>query len=109
MISVTVFKNRNNEYTGFTCKGHAGFDDYGKDIVCAGVSMLVINTINSIEQFTDCVFSVDSDETTGFIKFEVSESISEQVGLLLDSMVLGISNVQKEYGKAYVSLKIKEV
>ena len=109
MISVTVYKNRNNEYTGFTCKGHAGYDDYGKDIVCACVSMLVINTINSIEQFTDCVFNVDSDEDSGYIKLELKESITEQVGLLLDSMVLGISNTEQQYGKTYVKLKIKEV
>ena len=28
-----------------------GYADVGQDIVCAGVSALVINTINSIEQF----------------------------------------------------------
>ena len=28
--------------------GHAMFDDYGKDIVCAAVSSIVITTVNGI-------------------------------------------------------------
>ena len=31
-----------------TIKGHAGYDDKGKDIVCASVSSIVITTINAI-------------------------------------------------------------
>ena len=29
-------------------KGHADYDDYGKDIVCASVSSIVITTVNAI-------------------------------------------------------------
>ena len=32
-------------------KGHANYDDYGKDIVCASVSSIVITTINAIIEF----------------------------------------------------------
>ena len=31
--------------------GHAMFDDYGKDIVCASVSSIAITTINAIVEF----------------------------------------------------------
>ena len=34
-------------------KGHAGYDEYGKDIVCAAVSVLTVNMANSVEKFTD--------------------------------------------------------
>ena len=33
--------------------GHAGYDDYGKDIVCASVSSIVITTINAIIDIDD--------------------------------------------------------
>ena len=36
--------------------------DSGQDIVCAAVSVLVINTMNSIERFTDDETSCVSDE-----------------------------------------------
>ncbi len=109
MISVVINKNRNNEYVSFSCKGHAGFDDYGKDVVCAAVSMLVINTINSIETLTDCKFDANQDENTGFIKVDFTQAVSKEAALLLDSMILGIEQVSKNYGTSYVKLKYKEV
>ena len=40
MISVKVLKNK------IEIKGHALYDDYGKDIVCSAVSSIVTTTIN---------------------------------------------------------------
>ena len=48
MIEITRIKNEQGENVGFRCYGHAGFARHGKDIVCAAVSALVLNTINSI-------------------------------------------------------------
>ena len=48
MIEVTVYQNTDGKKIGFSSVGHAGYDEYGHDIVCAGVSALVINCINSI-------------------------------------------------------------
>ncbi len=48
MTKITIFRNHDGEYLGFDCLGHAGYADEGEDIVCAGISALVINTINSI-------------------------------------------------------------
>ena len=52
MIQVTIYKNADNLITGYKLSGHADYSEYGSDIVCAAVSALVINTINSIENFT---------------------------------------------------------
>ena len=58
MIQVTVFTKKcagtvsDYEYSGVRLSGHAGFDDSGRDIICAAVSTLVFNTVNSIEVFT---------------------------------------------------------
>ena len=32
MISVTVYKDRNNHYTGFRCDGHAEYAEPGEDM-----------------------------------------------------------------------------
>ena len=48
MITITV-KKRNGNYLEFVSKGHAGYAEEGQDIVCAAVSVLVINTVNSLE------------------------------------------------------------
>ena len=47
--------------------GHAGFDQSGRDIVCAAISILVINTINSIEELAAEKIIVDADEKAGTI------------------------------------------
>ncbi len=47
MINAVFFK-RNDVINGFEVSGHAGFDDYGRDIVCAGVTSAVMMTFNAI-------------------------------------------------------------
>ncbi len=47
MIKVKVEK-KNAKYTKVTILGHAMYDDYGKDIVCAAASSIVTTTINGI-------------------------------------------------------------
>ena len=47
MIKVRV-KNNNGLVESIKCSGHAGYADYGKDIVCASFSTMIITTINAI-------------------------------------------------------------
>lgn len=47
MIKVKTEKN-NAKYIKVTILGHAMYDDYGKDIVCAAASSIVTTTINGI-------------------------------------------------------------
>ena len=49
MTHVSIIKTRNGEYRGFNCIGHSGYAERGEDIVCAAISVLVINTINSLK------------------------------------------------------------
>ncbi len=108
MISVVITKH-NEKYISVTLDGHAGYADAGQDIVCAAVSVLVINTFNSIERFTDDDFSCDSAEDGGFLSMSFSETMSDKSKLLLDSMLLGLDEIQKQYGDEYLSLLYKEV
>ncbi len=109
MINVTVFRNQQADYIGFKFAGHAGYADPGYDIVCAGVSAIVINTINSIEEFTDVKFSVGLDEKSGLIDFKLEEPVTEQTQLLIKSLILGIEGIKKDYNGDYITLKFKEV
>ncbi len=49
MIKAKFFQ-KNGKLTGFEVSGHAGFDLYGKDIVCASVSSAVQLTANGITE-----------------------------------------------------------
>ena len=50
MIKINIEKN-NNKVSKITIKGHAEYDEIGKDIVCAGVSSIFITTVNAILKF----------------------------------------------------------
>ena len=110
MIEVTIYKTKRHEYTGFDISGHAGYDDPGKDIVCAAVSVFVINTLNSIERFTDDETSCVSDESSGSIEFRFKSHPSHDAALLLDSMILGLESIEdNEDYESCIDIIFKEV
>ena len=105
MIHVTVYKH-SHQYKGFRCEGHAGFGQEGFDIVCAAVSVLTVNTVNSIEAFTEDSFS--GQEGDGLISCMFRGSVSKETELLMDSMVLGLTSMKKNYDN-YMQLRFEEV
>ena len=108
MIIITIFQNH-DQITGFRCLGHSGYADAGSDIICAGVSALVINTINAIDTFTDSVYRIDTEEESGLIDFELEKEAGHDALLLVRSMVLGLQGIQNDYGNEFIILNFKEV
>ena len=106
MITITLYKHQ-NQYQGFISHGHAGYAEEGYDIICAAVSVLTVNTINSIEQFTDDAIAVRSDD--GYVELILEGEVSKEPTLLLDSMVLGLHDIRETYGKKYLRIVSKEV
>ena len=106
MITVTVFKD-SGIYRGFRSQGHAGYAEEGYDIICSAVSVLTVNTVNSIEAFTEDGFSVEADD--GFLDFQLEDVPTERTTLLMDSMVLGLQDIQNNYGNEYIKLIFEEV
>lgn len=108
MIKITI-KKKDSIIYGFTSSGHADFAKSGKDIICAGVSAIVINAINSVEKFTNDQFKLDEQQEMGKIIFDFIQSPSENSQLLMESMVLGLQGIQQNYGKKYIILNFREV
>lgn len=105
MITITV-KKRNGNYLEFVSKGHAGYAEEGQDIVCAAVSVLVINTVNSLETFTDDQFEVQEDD--GYVSFHLQLRLLRGT-LLMDSLILGLTEIEHSYNNRYLTVKVKEV
>ena len=106
MITVTVSK-KNNSYISFTSKGHAGYAEEGQDIICAAVSALVINTVNSLEQLTGD--HIQAEESDGFVSFSFMDPVTKEGTLLMDSLVLGLTEIENSYSKRYLKVKVREV
>ena len=109
MIKVSIFRNRDGKYNGFEVCGHAGYAEHGQDIICAAVSILTINTINSLEEFTDCKFDLKENEKKGLISFKMKSEPNSNTELLLKSLVLGLTGISKEYNGEYIQIIFKEV
>ncbi|MBE5921538.1 MAG: ribosomal-processing cysteine protease Prp [Lachnospiraceae bacterium] len=107
MIQVTFYKNQTGEWKGFSIKGHAGYAEYGKDIVCAAVSALALNTLNSIEALTEDTFKAEVAEGSMKMKFTSVPGSSSKV--LMDSLQLGLQNILEDNNKTYIQLNFKEV
>ena len=108
MTKVRFYQNRRGEILGFQTIGHAGYTQSGEDIVCAGISALVLNTINSIELFTNDKQIIETDEARGIIRMKLSGSPSKEAQILLKSLRLGLQNIEDEHGR-YIQVSIKEV
>ncbi|MDE7067931.1 MAG: ribosomal-processing cysteine protease Prp [Schaedlerella arabinosiphila] len=110
MIRITIYVNEHHVYTGFDVKGHAEFSDPGKDVVCAAVSMLVINTMNAMEAFTEDETSHVSDEEEGTIEFRFRRRPSHDADLLINTMILGLESLEEnsEY-EPYIDIIFEEV
>ena len=109
MIKTTIYQNHAGQYTGVTCIGHAGFAAYGDDIVCSAVSVLVINTLNAVEAFTADAFTARTDPDSGLIEVWFEHPAGHDGKLLLDTMILGLQNIQEQYGTDYSRLTFEEV
>ncbi|MGN0295168.1 MAG: ribosomal-processing cysteine protease Prp [Lachnospiraceae bacterium] len=105
MITAVIYKNSEDRIFGFRISGHAGFDRYGRDIICAAVSALSINTINSIEKFTDDRFT--AEQSDGNLKFKLVTDKAPETQLLLKSFILGLESIRDTYGDRYIRIIIR--
>ena len=88
MIAVSV------RLDGITIDGHAGYAEAGKDIVCAGVTALTENLIDSIESLTKDTIQYDITLGRADIYFK---NLSEAGKLLVDSFFLGICLIVDDF------------
>ena len=110
MTKITFYQNHAGQYTGFELKGHAGYVEAGANIVCAAISALAINMINSLERLTDDDFTVNSDEDHACIRLFIPGNHSKEADLLLRSLALGLTDMKSdETNKEYMDLIFKEV
>lgn len=112
MFQIILYSNAEGKIIKFSCEGHAGYHKEGinGDIVCSAISVLVLNTINSIERFTQDACSYRADDADGRIEFAFQETPSDESTLLLNSMILGLQSIadQREY-EEFIDLTFEEV
>ena len=102
MTTIKIYK-KNKNIVGVECSDHTGFADYGKDIVCAGVSCIVQTAVLGVQKLTDVNHRLTVDEKKGYLKFEIndiedSKSFND-TQIILKTMCCGLEDLQKQYPK----------
>ena len=108
MIKVN-FKRQANKLVSFTVSGHAGFDEYNRDIVCSAVSALTITVINGLTEILKVKAEIVVEE--GFTELSLSRLSDTEIDkcqILMETLLLGLKSMEIQYGK-YIMLKMEEV
>lgn len=89
-----------------TISGHAGYDDYGKDIVCSAVSSVSINIINAARALLDV--PLETEQSDGKIVCRIphleDRDQAERVQLLMETLVFSLKAIAEEY-PSFVSVQ----
>ncbi|SFU89514.1 ribosomal-processing cysteine protease Prp [Alicyclobacillus macrosporangiidus] len=107
MIQLDVYEQA-GRIRRFTVRGHAGAGPAGRDIVCAAVSALVLNAINSCEVLLGCPLAVDDDGETLVCEVPAGTRDPEGVQLLLESMVFGVKQTADAHPR-HVAVRTRSV
>lgn len=101
MIRVQITR-KDDHVKKINIKGHAGYDDYGKDIVCSSVSSITITTINAILIFNENYISYNEKKDN----FEI---IINENNNIVDNLIINMINLLKELSNDYPkNIKIEE-
>lgn len=74
--------------------GHANFDDYGKDIVCAAVSSIIMTSIEGIATFDKMAVDIQEETDKLIIIINKHDDITDK---LIDNMSKCIQEVANKY------------
>ena len=106
-IILNLWLDKDQWIRKFELYGHAGYAEYGLDIVCAAVSALSISAVNGLEYYLPYKPEVEVDDPQGFLSCtlpDLEPGTLEQAQWILGTMVLGIEGIQKSYGEQYVKI-----
>ena len=92
-------------YTAFSIEGHAGYADFGKDIVCAGVTSAVMTVLNGITEVAKINASVDVLENEIVLNLAERSKTGE---VLLSSLRLQLEVLSEDYPDT-INITVTEV
>lgn len=106
MIDVVV-KKQQERILSITVKGHAQSDEYGRDLVCAGVSTACTGVANQLVKigFLENFGSLELKE--GYFKICVTQ-LNEEAQVILETLETILETVEDNYNQ-YIKISKMEV
>ncbi|MDO4779204.1 MAG: ribosomal-processing cysteine protease Prp [Tissierellia bacterium] len=112
MTKVTIYKDT-DILTGFKVEGHALYDIEGKDILCAAISVLTINSINTITEILKLEDYIEYAVGEVYISLDIdTEDLDERqlrdTQVVLKGFELGVTSLLEDYSEK-LNLDYREV
>ncbi len=102
MVKATI-TYRGKGFESLEVKGHADSGEYGKDLVCAAVSAIVVGALNALEGEED-IYDICIEE--GHVKcFAKTNGISDHDETVIETLIIQLKTIEVSYPK---NLEIKE-
>lgn len=99
MIRVNIFRDADEKVRKFEIKGHAGYDVYNRDIVCAGVTAVAQTAVLGLESLN--TVSIKKKISDGYMYVEIKDTGSNNDSIrlcaIIDTMVLGLKDIERDY------------
>jgi len=95
MIRVKVYK-KNKQINKITFRGHADYDEFGKDIVCAACSATILTTLNGILSIDKSTIGVKGKDNNIDVKIKKNNEITLK---LINNMLNCLKSIKQYYPK----------
>lgn len=98
MTKITIFK-KDDIIWSYQVKGHSGFAEEGKDIVCSAVSTATQMTLVGLKEVLK--LKVESIIEDGFLQIRLldGDENNKDAQILLNTMFLTLQDIAKNYAK----------
>jgi uncharacterized protein YsxB (DUF464 family) len=109
-MTTVIISKKNGRLFSLSVTGHTGFDEAGKDILCASISTLVQTAGQGIKKFVtkDVILDMNVKQPRFFIRLpdNLSEQQYLQAELILNTCILGINDLRSGY-QNYIKVEVK--
>lgn len=110
MTNVKFFK-KDDKFVKIECSGHTGYDNFGKDVLCATISGITQSCYLGLVNVLGIKMKLVRNENEGYINFELPRDIEKdklnQSQILFETLYVSIKDLCEGYSK-YISMEVIE-
>ena len=96
MIKINIEKNY-TKIISLEVSGHSNYDEKGKDIVCAGVSAIVVGGLNAL--LNENKKAIDYEYKDGYAYVFVKDIDNDNINKILDVITTQLYTIEESYPK----------
>ena len=99
MVLIEIFR-KNGKVVGYRGIGHSGYNEIGKDIVCAAISVILQNPLVGMEYVLGIIpkYSINHD---GYLEVDLEKSNIQgkerELEILIETMIAMMKSLVNEY------------